>query len=127
VPQHFVEDQAVGERLLESRGAAKASAEVGVLIDGEKDLLFGHRGESVLVALPFFRLAMDEICRIARKFKQALVDFHVGIVSGRIEGEIALMIDVEMTARLPIPMLSDAIEIAPAFFEEAAVQSTSDP
>src|SRR5271167_4599315 len=46
VAQHLVEDQSVGERLLQVHAAAETAAKVGVLIDRKKDLLFCHYREA---------------------------------------------------------------------------------
>ena len=59
--------------------AGSAAAKVGVLVDGELDLVDDPR-EALLVALPLFSLQAHSIGRIASRFERRHVHLHKRIV-----------------------------------------------
>ena len=61
VAKHLIEQHGVGQRLLEIGRAPEAAAEIGVLVDGEKDLLLQHGRETLLISLPLFGLGAHDV------------------------------------------------------------------
>src|ERR1039458_750180 len=72
MPHHFVEQHSVGERRFEiwTCASTAATATVGVLIDGKKDLLVEHLREALLISLPLFSMTANHIACIACVLKR---------------------------------------------------------